>query len=93
MKSNAILRPFLAVLLGTSAVLVTSCASPPPKSAKEKDYIEVYDTGSNLPRRIPKDKKAADASTASQTQSVDPDALAAAAQRSMVTKTAAGVTK
>jgi ABC-type oligopeptide transport system substrate-binding subunit len=77
MKQKTLVRSLLALLAGAAALLATSCASPAPKSASaDKDYDEVYETGSNLPKRIPKKKKSDDASTASQTQTLSAEALA-----------------
>ena len=93
MKNTTTHRCLLALLLGAATLPVASCAGPAKKAAKDQDYIEVYDTGSNLPRRIPKTKKAADASTADDTQTVDPNALNAVNERNATAKAPAGLGK
>jgi ABC-type oligopeptide transport system substrate-binding subunit len=83
MKPESIIRPLLALLLGASTLLAASCASPAPKSAQAKDYDEVYDTGSNLPRRVPK-HHADDASTATGVETVGAEALAGTSDHAII---------
>lgn len=40
MKPESIIRPLLVVLLGASALLAASCASPAPKSAMNNGRAE-----------------------------------------------------
>jgi len=73
MKPHTKIRLTLALI--SAAFLVASCASPPPKSAGADEYEDVYETGSNLPKRVKK-KHPGDATAGSQVQTVSAQALA-----------------
>ncbi len=60
------------VLIGS---LFAGCAGKPQKASDDDQYEYVYQTGSNLPVRVPKKKKTDDASTASNVQQASGEVL------------------